>query len=187
MNWKLTAAVTAVAVVLCTLVAAFIYSPTMALDAFLTAARQKDRAGIDRVYDFPAVRRSTRDQLLAHLAREIDANPLAKTDPDTKAENYIPQIDAALEASLNADAIIASMDGEKIKGGLPRASELFQVSFLTPSSVRATFRHPAADDGVTAYYLTWQGLASWRIVRTDFSRAALDDIIKIKSEMVPGP
>ncbi len=179
----------AIGLVVVALVAAYFASPVLALHSLTEAAKAGDRAKLERLIDFPAVRDSLKSQLKAAMTRAVEQDPELRDNPFAAFGQLlmVGVVDKAVDAFATPDAIAEmvatsrapeklspSEQGPRVETGKPRdkSDTEIQYGFQDLDHFKATYRDKAKpDEPVFGLTLERQGLFRWKLVRIDLSPA----------------
>jgi hypothetical protein len=180
----------AIGLVVVALVAAYFGSPVLALHSLTEAAKTGDRAKLERLVDFPAVRDSLKSQLKAAMTRAFEQDPELRDNPfaafgqllmvgvvDKAVDAYAtPDAIAQMVATSRAPSKISPSDhGPHVETAKPRAKSDTEIryGFQDLDHFKATYRDKAKpDESAFGLTLERQGLFRWKLVRIDLSPAA---------------
>lgn len=179
----------AIGLVLVAFVAAYFASPVLALHSITKAAKTGDRAKLERLVDFPAVRDSLKSQLKAAMTRAVEQDPELRDNPFAAFGQLlmIGVVDKAVDAFATPDAIAEmvatsrapakispSEQGPRVETAKPRAKSDTEIRYGYEGLDRfkATYRDKAKpDEPAFGLTLERQGLFRWKLVRIDLSPA----------------
>lgn len=179
----------AIGLVVVALVAAYFASPVLALHSLTEAAKAGDRAKLERLVDFPAVRDSLKSQLKAAMTRAFEQDPELRDNPFAAFGQLlmVGVVDKAVDAFATPDAIAEmvatsrapeklspSEHGPRVETGKPRDKSDTEIryGFQDLDHFKATYRDKAKpDEPVFGLTLERQGLFRWKLVRIDLSPA----------------
>lgn len=179
----------AVAVTVLALITAYIASPVLALHSLTQAAKAGDRARLERLVDFPAVRDSLKSQLKAVMARAIEQDPELRDNPfaafgqllmvgvvDKAVDAYAtPDAIAQMVATSRAPSKISPSDhGPRVETAKPRvaADTEIRYGYQGLDRFKATYRDKAKpNEPAFGLTLERQGLFRWKLVRIDLAPA----------------
>ncbi|AAK23728.1 DUF2939 domain-containing protein [Caulobacter vibrioides] len=171
------------------LVAAYFGSPVLALHSLTEAAKTGDRAKLERLVDFPAVRESLKSQLKAAMTRAFEEDPELRDNPfaafgqllmvgvvDKAVDAYAtPDAIAQMVATSRAPSKISPSDhGPHVETGKPRAKSDTEIryGYQGLDRFKATYRDKAKpDEPAFGLTLERQGLFRWKLVRIDLAPA----------------
>lgn len=169
------------------LVAAYLASPLFALNSLNAAAKTGDRAKLERLVDFPAVRGSLKAELKDAMARSVAEDPDLRDNPFSAFGQIlmIGVIDKAVDAYATPEAISQMVAARRAPSRIapaepsaqavtvkprPKAETELRYSYENLDRFRATYRDRAKPDepsfGLT---LARQGLFRWKLVQIDIA------------------
>ena len=172
------------------LLGAYVASPVLALHSLTEAAKNGDRAKLERLVDFPAVRDSLKAQLKTAMTRAFEQDPELRDNPFAAFGQLlmVGVVDKAVDAYATPDAIAQmvatsrapskispSEQGPRVETGMPRTESDTQIRYGYQSLDRfkATYRDKAKpDEPAFGLTLERQGLFRWKLVRIDLTPAA---------------
>ncbi|MCY1647753.1 DUF2939 domain-containing protein [Caulobacter sp. SL161] len=179
----------AIGLVVVALVAAYFGSPVLALHSLTEAAKTGDRAKLERLVDFPAVRESLKSQLKGAMTQAFEEDPELRDNPFAAFGQLlmVGVVDKAVDAYATPDAIAQmvatsrapskispSVQGTRVETGKPRDKSDTEIryGFQDLDHFKATYRDKAKpDEPVFGLTLERQGLFRWKLVRIDLSPA----------------
>lgn len=179
----------AIGLVVVVFVAAYFGSPVLALNSLTQAARAGDRAKLERLVDFPAVRHSLKSQLKAAMTRAFEQDPELRDNPfaafgqllmvgvvDKAVDAYAtPDAIAQMVATSRAPSKISPSDhGPRVETAKPRAEADTEIRYGYEGLDRfkATYRDKAKpNEPAFGLTLERQGLFRWKLVGIDLSPA----------------
>jgi hypothetical protein len=177
----------AIGLVLVAFVAGYFASPILALHSLTEAAKAGDRAKLERLVDFPAVRDSLKAQLKAVMTRAFEQDPELRDNPFAAFGQLlmVGVVDKAVDAFATPDAIAqmvvtsraptnisSSEQGPRVETAKPRTKSDTEIryGYQGLDRFKATYRDKA-NPGEPAFGLTLerQGLFRWKLVRIDLT------------------
>lgn len=179
----------AVSLVVVALIAAYLASPVLALHSLTEAAKAGDRAKLERLIDFPAVRDSLKSQLKAAMTRAVEQDPELRDNPFAAFGQLlmVGVVDKAVDAFATPDAIAQmvatsrapskispSEQGPRVETAKPRAKSDTEIryGYQGLDRFKATYRDKAKpEEPVFGLTLERQGLFRWKLVRIDLAPA----------------
>lgn len=180
----------AIGLVLVALVVGYFVSPVLALHSLTEAAKAGDRAKLERLVDFPAVRDSLKAQLKTAMTRAFEKDPELRDNPFAAFGQLlmVGVADKAVDAFATPDAIAQmvatsraptkispSEQGPRVETAKPRAKADTEIRYGYQSLDRfkATYRDKAKpEEPAFGLTLERQGLFRWKLVRIDLAPAA---------------
>ncbi|AZS21330.1 MULTISPECIES: DUF2939 domain-containing protein [unclassified Caulobacter] len=171
------------------LVAAYLASPLFALNSLNAAAKAGDRARLERLVDFPAVRDSLKAQLKDAMAQSVAEDPELRDNPFSTFGQIllVGVIDKAVDAYATPEAISHMVAARRAPSRIspaqpsapvetakprPKSETELHYSYQNLDRFRATYRDKAKPNepgfGLT---LARQGLFRWKLVQIDIAPA----------------
>lgn len=169
------------------LVGAYLASPLFALNSLNAAAKTGDRAKLERLVDFPAVRGGLKAQLKEAMAQSVAEDPELRDNPFSAFGQIlmIGVIDKAVDAYATPEAISQIVATRRAPSRISPAEPRPQLETAKPSPksetelhygyqnldrFRATYRDKAKPNepgfGLT---LARQGFFRWKLVQIDIA------------------
>lgn len=179
----------AIGLVLAVFVGAYFASPVLALHSLTEAAKAGDRAKLERLVDFTAVRDSLKSQLKTAMTRAFEQDPELRDNPFAAFGQLlmVGVVDKAVDAFATPDAIALmvatsraptkispSEQGPRVETAKPRAKSDTEIryGYQGLDLFKATYRDKAKpEEPVFGLTLERQGLFRWKLVRIDLAPA----------------
>lgn len=163
------------------LVGSAYFSPYLTLSQMKTAIDKHDGAAFSEHVDFPALRESLKEQMIAMINKKIDSAPAQKDNPMAGAAGKAMAaafITPIIDAAVTPDGVIAMLkagDAKPGAGGAGKGAEKspdFSVSHEGWSKVIVRKAGEGKNDG--GFVFKRDGLWSWKLAAVELPKAALD-------------